>query len=136
MNKVLKDKLGKIFDPLIPRYEKFKKTVAAITTNDKGTAIKFDSGFMICFGSINVNVNGGSDYYGIFNRTSSTLVTLPEQFISADDISINLTSQNFGVFSAIVNSKTINSFSFYAFYPATVSFTSTKINYVAYGKWK
>ena len=132
MNEVLKDKLGKILNPKIPRYEK----IAEITANDNGTAIKFNSGFMICFGSVVVNVNGGSDYYGLFNRTVDVPVNLPVQFISTDDLTINVASQQFGVFSTIIREKTTSNFKFCGFYPATVSFTSMRINYIACGRWK
>ena len=86
--------------------------------------------------NVNVNVNGGSDYYGLFNRTVNVPVNLPAKYISTDDLTINLTSQNFGVFSANINQITTSNFSFYGFYPATVSFTSMRINYVACGRWK
>lgn len=132
MNEVLKDKDEQILNPKIPRYEK----IAEITSNANGTAIKFNSGFMICFGNVNVNVNGGSDYYGLFNRTVNVPVNLPAKYISTDDLTINLTSQNFGVFSANINQITTSNFSFYGFYPATVSFTSMRINYIACGRWK
>ena len=132
MNEVLKDKNGTILNPKIPRYEK----IAEITSNDNGTAIKFNSGFMICYGSFNVAISSGADYYGIFNRTSSTTVSFPANFISTDDLAINITSQNFGVFSTIVDQKSVNNFSFYGFYPTTVTFTSMRINYIACGRWK
>ena len=99
MNEVLKDKNGNILNPKIPRYEK----ITEIISNENGTAIKFKSGFMICFGNVNVNVNGGSDYYGLFNRTVNVPVNLPAKYISTDDLTINLTSQSFGVFSANIN---------------------------------
>ena len=132
MNEVLKDKDEQILNPKIPRYEK----ITEIISNENGTAIKFNSGFMICFGSVIVTINGGNDYYGLFNRTVDVPVNLPAQFISTDDLTINVTSQLFGVFSTIIREKTTSSFSFCGFYPATVSFTSMRINYIACGRWK
>lgn len=132
MNEVLKDKLGKILNPKIPRYEKIVETIS----NANGTAIKFNSGFMICFGNVNVNVNGGSDYYQLFNITVATPVNFPASFISTEGLTCLVNSQQFGVFSTIISSLNENSFNFRGFYPATVSFTSMRINYIACGRWK
>ena len=132
MNEVLKDKLGKILNPKIPRYEKIVETIS----NDNGTAIKFKNGVMICFGKITIAINGGSDYYGVFNRTVSTPVNFPTPFISTENLAVNATSQYFGVFSINVNSINTNNFSFYGFYPTTVSFSSMNLSYVACGRWK
>lgn len=102
--------------------------------NNNGTAIKYADGTMICYGNIVVNVSGGGDYYQMFNRTNEITINFPSVF--KEYITAVVNSQNFGVFSTIINSISESSLTFRGFYSPQVTFSSMRVNYIAIGKWR
>lgn len=131
-NSVLKDKDKNILNPKIPRYEKRLRKVLWTNSNPSQEM------------GADVPINlSSSDYdelewvFAYSNGANNAIsVNFPASFISNEGLTCLVNSQQFGVFSAIITSINENNFNFRGFYPATVSFTSMRINYIACGRWK
>ena len=106
-------------------------------TNSNGTAIKFEDGTMICYGNAAITSPTYGDWYGFCRLTNTFTVNLPSAF-KDNNYSLELTSNTFGYFSAIIIEKGLDNFKFRACTHNQNAYNpgNGRFNYIAIGTWK
>lgn len=123
MKYLVNKKEKKIFNGIIPKYE----------VEQGSNYIKYPDGILICFGNKKYTYST-TDYWDLFNRSSYILQEFPIEFKGIP--TINIMSNNFGVFSIVMEKITTKSFSFCGIQSKNNNQTSNEISYIAIGRWK
>lgn len=108
--------------------------IAEIVTNDNGTAIKYDNGIMICYGSVSGTSTNSSFYSYLYRLAENLIINLPETFSEAPIV--NLTpAYTSSVFACPINSISTTQVKFTPIKASNTGTTYT-VYYTAIGKWK
>ena len=113
-------------------------SISEVVTNDKGTAIKYSNGQMICHGKFVGTSETLVGYFEQFQRTTENIkVTFPVQFVTEPVINIT-PFYNTYIFSVMINTIDTTNFGFTGLKANNVPSSNTDIafEYVAIGTWK
>lgn len=113
-----------------------KQVVESKETSTNGY-IKFYDGTLICYGVVSISSPSFVDWYGFCRRTNDISITFPVNFVNTN-YRINLTSQNYGYFSGIIQSKSTANFKMCAMTHNNSSYNPSAGNfeYIVIGRWK
>ena len=127
-------KLKKIFNGIIPRYE--KNNVYEIVTSDYGTAIKYNDGRMECYGTIH-DSSPTTGVWGAYNYVECN-VTFPAIFKEKPTIVANSYANSGMYFTSVGSDQSLTTSKCLVRLMSVqnISVNDAWFTYRAVGKWK
>lgn len=113
--------------------------IISVTTNDNGTAIKFDNGIMICLGKISTQMGASSTWIqlgSIYGKTISGTWNFPVAFKTIYSVVASVDGADTGVWLAGVSNTLTAIIGVKVRYNEAPNYYGGKFNYIAVGTWK